>query len=130
MYLKEDEAKKVIELLKHIVSGFSHTIHQEGVHGDGIICGGIVKTVVRSSDWTDQDDIVYVTLDDALGSILIVVPTQLWKGIEVNDIVAAEGVLFSLKKECNFVSKAGGEITVVQPNEPLRVLVKKITKLN
>ena len=130
MYLKEDETKRIIELLKPIVSGFSHTIHQEGVHGDGVICGGAVKSVVRSSDWTDQDDLVYVTLDDALGSILIVVPTQLWKGIEVNDIVVAEGVLFSLKKECTFVNKAGGEITITRPNDPLRVLVKKISKLS
>lgn len=129
MYLNKDETKRLIDLLKPRVSGFSHTFHQEGEHGQEVVCGGLVKSIVKAGDWTAQNDIVYVTLDDALGEILIAVPSPLWTDIKKEDVVLVEGVLFALKKECEFVSKAGTEIQITRKDEPLRVLTKSIKKI-
>jgi hypothetical protein len=98
-----------------------------------VVCGGRIKHVVNMSDWSDLDgsDIVYVTIDDAVGDLLILVPGLLWRESEAKhgEIVIASGLLFALNKECKFVSKAGGDIIVNRGNEPFRVLVKTIHKL-
>ena len=132
MPLINDEAKILIQSLKPQVTAFTAQIHNEGAHGDEVTCGGKIIRFVDSLSWVDDDNrIVYATIDDAVGEILIVVPYALWQTekFKIGDVIIAEGVLFSLLKECEFVSKAETPIIIRRKDEPLRVLVKELRKI-
>lgn len=133
MELTKEEAQALIKTLKPHITGFSLTFQLEGKPGDEVVCGGKVRQVVDMSEWGDPDKnrLVYVTLDDAVGELLIVVPGILWSDVqaEIDDVVIAAGVLFKLPKDCEFLTVAKTKTIVKQPDEPLRLLVKKIRKL-
>ena len=127
-----DEVKNLIRSLKPKVTAFTVQIHNNGEHGEEVTCGGKVIRFIDSQSWVDEDNrIVYATIDDALGEILIVVPHVLWQTnqIQTGDVVVVKGVLFSLLKECEFISKAKTPITITRKDEPLRVLVREIEKI-
>ncbi|UOE58232.1 DNA-binding protein (plasmid) [Cytobacillus oceanisediminis] len=116
------------------ITGFSVTFQLEGKPGQEIICGGKVTKIVDMSQWGDENEqgwLIYVTLDDGAGEMLIVVPGLLWEEVdaEVGDVVIASGILFSLPKTCQFKSKADTDILVVRADDPLRLLVRTIRKL-
>lgn len=132
MTLINDEVKLLIQSLKSEVTAFTAQIHRSGEHGDEVTCGGRIIRFVDSQSWVDDENrIVYATIDDALGEILIVVPYVLWQSKEFKkgDIIIAKGILFSLLKECEFVSKAETPITIRRNDEPLRVLVREVKKI-
>lgn len=133
MELTKEEAQALIKTLKPHITGFSLTFQLQGKPGQEVVCGGKVNRIVDMSEWGDEgaNRLVYVTLDDAVGEMLIVVPGILWSNVQakIDDVVVATGVLFALSKECEFLTVAETKIKVKQPNDPLRLLVKKIRKL-
>ncbi|MFE4029223.1 DNA-binding protein [Priestia sp. YIM B13551] len=130
---RAQQIKQFIETLKPHVTGFSQSFQMHGKQRDEVTCGGRVKYVVDTGKMHDNlnDRIVYVTLDDEVGEILIVIPSIFWDNLhaKIGDIVIARGVLYSPEKECTFESKAGGIIKIIRENDPFRVLVKSIYKL-
>lgn len=133
--LTKEEAELLMKTLAPHITGFSLTFQKEGKPEDDVVCGGKVHRIVDMSQWGDPNNnrLVYATLDDGTGELLIVVPGNIWSSVEeeiaIGDIVIASGQLFSLQKECNFVTVAETTIKVKQPDDPLRILVKKIRKL-
>ena len=128
-----DEMKELIKKLKPYVT-FTHAILNNGKEGEQVTCGGVIKQIVDMSVYgdTSKEPIVYVTLDDGLGSILTVVPRSIWTSstFVLGDTVLATGILYSLKKENTFMSEANNIIKVKREDEPLRVLVMDINHLN
>lgn len=133
MQLTNEEAIKLVKKLQPHISGFSRSFQIDGIQGKEVVCGGKVSRVVDMSKWSDHDeaDIVYVTIDDGIGELLILVPRILWKEAAAGkgEIIIANGQLFALSRDCMFKSKAGTDILVSHGNEPFRVLVKSIHKL-
>ncbi|MEK1828788.1 DNA-binding protein [Priestia megaterium] len=133
---REEELKKLITTIKPRISAFSYTIHKEGRQREEVTCGGKIKYIVDTGLLTDNpsERVIYVTIDDGLGELLIVIPSIFWDNIHatIGDVVIAEGILFSPPKECEFESKAGDniKIKVIREDEPFRVLVKSIEKIN
>ncbi|MES9681630.1 DNA-binding protein [Gottfriedia acidiceleris] len=127
------EGIELVKKLKPHVSGFSQEFHYSGIYGNKVDCGGAVIRVVDMRIWSDEEEakIVYVTIDDGIGELLILVPAELWDSLSAkkDDIVIANGVLFTFEKICKFKSKAGGDIIINRGKEPFRVLVESIKKL-
>lgn len=130
--LTKEEALQLVRTLQPHVSGFSQSFQMNGKSKDIVSCGGKVKYVVDPSNWSDvPEDIIFVTLDDGVGELLIVVPTELWTEADtkVGDTLIAKGVLFKPLKEGTFLSKAGTDIKVTRTDEPFRVLVMSVHML-
>lgn len=120
-------------LLPHITH-VSHQIHAIGTHGETVRSGGEVIRILDTSQFEDDGEsgnLIFLTLDDSLGEILALVPKPFFDelDIQLKDVVVVEGILYQLKKETNFISKANSTITKKRNDEPLRILVKDIEKL-
>lgn len=129
---------EMVRFLQPHVSGFSLGFQFNNKHGDDVVLGGKVirsldlrAIVDKESDPEGKSDLVYMTLDDGVGEMLIVVPSLFLDeaDVEIGDIVLAEGILCEVKKETVFKSKANSEIIKTRDDEPLRLLVKHISKL-
>lgn len=133
MQLTNEEAAKLMKQIQPHISGFSYILQKDGEDGQEVICGGKIKLVFDMYKYNDQTegDLSYVTLEDGLGELLILVPGVLWRnlGAKKGDVVIASGKLFALKRECRFLSKAGTDIIVPHGYEPFRVLVREINIL-
>lgn len=121
-------------ILPHITH-ISHRIHTEGVHGETVRSGGEVVGVLDMSQFECDEksgNVVYITLDDSLGEILTLVPKPFFDqlNIELKDIVVVEGMLYQLDKVTDFTSKANTTITKERNDDPLRILVKDIRKID
>lgn len=120
-------------ILPHITH-VSHQIHTTCAHGDTVRSGGEIIRILDTSQFEDEGEsgnIVFLTLDDSLGEILALVPKPFFDelDIQLKDIVVVEGMLYQLKKETDFVSKANSTIIKSRNDEPLRILVKEIKKI-
>ncbi|WP_438878866.1 OB-fold nucleic acid binding domain-containing protein [Bacillus cereus group sp. Bce040] len=115
------------------IDEFSYGLQSSGIQDKEVVCGGQIMSSVNMADLSDKDgsNIVYVTLNDGLGELLIVVPLIFWRELNAKkgDVVIASGKLFALKRDCTFKSKAGTNIIVSHGHEPFRVLVREINKL-
>ncbi|MDA1918131.1 DNA-binding protein [Bacillus cereus group sp. BcHK140] len=133
MQLTNEEAAKLMKQIQPHISGFSYILHKDGEDGQEVVCGGKIKLVFDMYKYNDQTegDLSYVTIEDGLGELLILVPGVLWRklGAKKGDVVIASGKLFALKRECKFKSKAGTDIIVPHGYEPFRVLVREINIL-
>ncbi|MEX3713485.1 DNA-binding protein [Cytobacillus horneckiae] len=129
-----DSSKRLIQQLQPKVSGFSHSFQLTGKNNDEVVCGGKIKQINDMNLLSDEEnaDIIYVTIDDVIGELLILIPGELWRNLNVkkDDLILAEGILHSLRKECTFQSKAGVDIVIARRDEPMRVLVKKVERLD
>ncbi len=133
MQLTKEEAAKLMKQIQPHISGFSYILQKEGEDGQEVVCGGKIKLVFDMYKFNDQaeGDLAYVTIEDGLGELLILVPGVLWRELHAKkgDVIIASGKLFALKRECKFKSKAGTDIIVPHGYEPFRVLVREINKL-
>lgn len=122
------EASELIQLLKPHVDGFSQGFQLNNQREDEITCGGKVVSIVDTSLLDDKSQIVYVRLDDAVGEMLIMVPTETWRANspKVGDVIIASGQLHKMTRQCVFKSKADTYITRTDDSEPLRLLTKSI----
>ncbi|MDA1616403.1 DNA-binding protein [Bacillus cereus group sp. TH204-1LC] len=133
MQLTNEEAAKLMKQIQPHISGFSYILQKDGKDEQEVVCGGKIKLVFDMYKYNDQKegDLSYVTLEDGLGELLILVPGVLWRnlGAKKGDVVIASGKLFALKRECKFKSKADTDIIVSHGYEPFRVLVREINIL-
>jgi len=131
---RQKEIKEIIDKIKPHITAFSYTIQKNSKQKDEVTCGGKVKYIVDMGMLTDdhRQRLIYVTIDDTLGDLLVVVPAVFWDqvNITVGDIIVATGIVFRPEKVCDFVSEAGTTITVPQEDDPFRILVKSIRKIS
>ncbi|MCU5076855.1 DNA-binding protein [Bacillus cereus] len=133
MQLTNEEAAKLMKQIQPHISGFSYILQKDGKDEQEVVCGGKIKLVFDMYKYNDhkEGDLSYVTIEDGLGELLILVPGVLWRnlGAKKGDVVIASGKLFALKRECKFKSKADTDIIVSHGYEPFRVLVREINIL-
>ncbi|WP_263117495.1 DNA-binding protein [Bacillus subtilis] len=127
MQLTKKEALQLVKTIHPHVSGFSRGFQLNGKLKQEVVCGGKVKHIVDMSLWSNGD-LVYVTIDDGVGELLVVVPKVLWDETDVtnNSLIVAEGILYAPSKDLVFKSRAGTDIKKVRKDEPFRVLVRSI----
>lgn len=124
------EAAKLMKRLQSHISEFSYNLQSSGMQEKEIVCGGQIQSIVNMNNLSDtaSANIVYVTLNDGFGELLIVVPISLWQKLSAkkDDVVIASGKMFALKRDCKFKSRANTDIIVSHGFEPFRVLVREI----
>jgi len=123
--------RKLLPHIKDIIS----TIHSTGEVNDDVICGGKVTRIFDTSFLEDKGvkgNIVYITIDDSIESITVLVHKQLFEEVRIKlgDVIVVEGKLNRLVKSVEFVSKAKTEIKYYNFEEPLRILGKNVKKLD
>jgi hypothetical protein len=131
---RQKEIKNIIDTIKPHITAFSYTIQKSSKQKDEVTCGGKVKYIVDTGMLIDdqRQRIIFVTIDDTLGELLVVVPPVFWDQLDivVGDIIITTGVVFRPEKVCDFVSEANTTITVKQDDDPFRILVKSIRKVS
>ncbi|EAO56656.1 hypothetical protein RBTH_08805 [Bacillus thuringiensis serovar israelensis ATCC 35646] len=99
------------------ISGFSYSLQANGEDGQDIVCGGRIKLVFDMYKYNDQTegDLSYVTIEDGLGELLILVPGCFYGGIfgaqEKGDtcLLQSGKICFALKKEkCKILNQKAG----------------------
>lgn len=151
MQRTKEEVAQLIQLLKPHVTDFSAQILKEGKNGEAVICGGKVMSIVDISQFSGFDvlypyeaksvlksnpdaandpsrDIVYVTIDDGVGEILLVVPGPIWRRSQpgLQSVIVAKGMLYNLERNMDFLNTQGQKIQLNGEEEPLRVLVASV----
>ena len=82
------EAKLMKRLQSHI-SEFSYNLKSSGMQEKEIVCGGQIQSIVNMNNLSDTAgaNIVYVTLNDGFGELLIVVPVTLWQKLSAKKVM-------------------------------------------
>jgi hypothetical protein len=96
----------MISYLKKHVTLFSEELNYRGSDGEEVICGGKIVRVIDEThllgDLADESKcFVYVSLDDYVGQLNVVIPKLLWNELhaKIDDLILCTGVIHSLEKE-------------------------------
>src|SRR5699024_9681451 len=128
------ESTEMVRTLRPHVTGFSLGFQLCNDHGDEVVAGGkIVRTFNTKNISTENSpNIVYVTIDDGVGELLLLVPEKFWdeSGLELGYVAITEGILCEMKKTTIFRTKNNTQIKQSRDDEPLKLLVKEINNLS
>ena len=95
--------KNLVSKLKPWVTTFSEAIRHKYSHGDEICVGGEILRIFDTINFTDRPDfvsIIQVDIDDHVGPITLLVPTEIYSKykekyhLKIGDIIVAEGKVY------------------------------------
>lgn len=122
----------IVQKLKPWVT-FSAVINKKYKHGDELCVGGRILDIVDVSSLlpenSQQTEGVYITLDDGLGTISIVMPSAAYRkykkeiNLEPGSIILAYGRLHSMSL------KANDSVIKHHPEKTMRVLCWRVSQV-
>lgn len=133
----------LIQRLQPYVSTFSAALKTKFQHGDTVIVGGKVTSVLNLMELVQENseglnkEGVYVTLDDSIGEIQLVLSPKAFFSYEkvfgtlkTGDAILAEGRVFRLDTSHSYKNKSGVKVTSDKhKTETIRVLSYQVAPL-